>query len=115
MKIKNIIKNAERIPDNALVFLDYKDLLEIITRKRLELIDLIARNNLSSLKELTKLTKRSKQAINRDLRILERHEILKFEKEGKNIIPRLNKEIFLFQVKNLSNVNESKKHEEAKV
>ena len=95
--IKHLLKN---IPNNSLIFLDYRDILEIFTKKRLELVDAITKNKPESLQQLAKLTKRKKQAINRDLRILEKHEVIKLEKKGKTVIPRLNKKIILYQIKN---------------
>lgn len=111
--IKQLLKNPESIPDNALIFLDYRDLLEIFTKKRLEIMNIISKNNLSSLQELVKITKRKKQAINRDLRILERHEVLKLEKKGKNVIPRINKKIILFQIQSNQEMINTKKLAEA--
>ena len=93
--IKGVVKETVSVPDNALVFLDYNDLLEVFTKKRLELIKLIDKEKPKSLQELAKLTDRKKQAINRDLRILENHEVVKFEKKGRVVIPRLNKKMIM--------------------
>ena len=93
--IEGVVNETIDIPDNALVFLDYDDLLEVFTRKRLELVRLIDTAKPSSLQELAKLTRRKKQAINRDLRILERQEVLKLEKNGRNVVPKLNKKVIM--------------------
>ena len=93
--IKGVVNETVSVPDNALVFLDYTDLLEVFTKKRLELIKLIDREKPNSLQDLVKLTDRKKQAINRDLRILETHEVVKFEKKGREVIPKLNKKVIM--------------------
>lgn len=93
--IKGVVKETVKVPDNALIFLDYEDLLEVFTKKRLELIRLIDKVKPDSLQKLAELTNRKKQAINRDLRILERHEILKLEKKGRKVMPKLNKKIIM--------------------
>ena len=93
--INGIVNETIDIPDNALVFLDYDDLLEVFTRKRLELIRMIEDARPNSLKELAKLTNRKKQSINRDLKILERQEVLRLERNGRNVIPRLNKRVIM--------------------
>lgn len=104
--IKGVVEDTVKVPDNALIFLNYEDLLEIFTKKRLELIKLINRVKPKSLQQLADLTNRKKQAVNRDLKILERHEVLKLEKEGRNVIPKINKKLILFPLTSKISINE---------
>ena len=94
--IKDVVDDTVKIPNDTLVFLNYDDLLEIFTKKRLELIKLIVNNKPKSLQELAEATKRKKQAVNRDLKILEKHEVLSLTKKGRNVIPQLNKQLILY-------------------
>ncbi len=94
--IKGVVNDKIKVPDSALIFLNHEDLLEVFTKKRLELVKLIKKIRPNSLNELADLTGRKKQAINRDLKILERHEVLTLYRNGRKVIPQINKKIILF-------------------
>ena len=47
------------------------------------------------MQELANLTNRKKQAVDRDLKILERHELIKLEKAGKTTIPKIEKKFLV--------------------
>jgi len=104
--IKGIVNETINIPNDALIFSDPSALTEIFTKKRLELIELIDKFRPKSAQELVSITKRKKQAINRDLKILERHEIIEFKRNGKNTIPLIKKVFILFPLTNHTTLKE---------
>ena len=93
--LEGVINDTIDIPNNSIVFLSYKDLFEVLTKKRLELIDAIRDLAPNSAQALARAVHRKKQAVNRDLRYLERQEIIKLERRGRTVVPRLEKEIIL--------------------
>jgi len=92
--IKGVVEGTIDIPNNSII-LDPDILVEIFTKKRLELIRFINQYSPKSMQELANLTKRKKQAVDRDLKILERHELIKLQKSGKNIIPKVEKKFLI--------------------
>ena len=92
--IKGVVDGTIDIPDNSMI-IDPDTLVEIFTKKRLELIRFINQYPPKSMQELANLTKRKKQAVDRDLKILERHELIKLQKSGRNIIPKVEKKFLL--------------------
>ncbi len=103
--VRGIINESVHLPDDAMIF-DLDTLLEIFTKKRLELIQYINSCNPQSIQELADMTGRKKQAVFRDLKILERDELVKLIKKGKQAIPKVQRklavlnlqEIFAFDV-----------------
>lgn len=93
---REIINETIDIPDNALITLS--DATTIFTKKRLELIETIKSRHPQSVQELAKMTKRVKQAVTRDLKILERFEIIRLEKKGRNAIPLVEREIVVLSL-----------------
>jgi len=92
--VKAIIE--DNIPDDAIVFLDSNALTEVFTNKRLELINFIDKFKPTSVKQLASLVKRTKQAVSRDLKLLEGHKIIKFNKIGKTAVPIIAKRAIYF-------------------
>ncbi len=92
--IKGIVDETIDIPNDSII-LDPDILIEIFTKKRLELIRFINQYSPKSMQELANLTNRKKQAVDRDLKILERHELIKLEKAGKTIIPKIEKKFLV--------------------
>ena len=92
--IKGIADETIDIPNDSII-LDPDILIEIFTKKRLELIRFINQYSPKSIQELANLTNRKKQAVDRDLKILERHELIKLEKAGKTIIPKIEKKFLV--------------------
>ena len=97
--IENIVNEEIDLPNKALISLDFEATLNIFTKKRLELIDCINKYQPKSIQQLADITKRMKQAVDRDLKILERYEIVELKKEGRNAIPIVKREVILFNLK----------------
>lgn len=97
--IEDIVNEKLDLPNKALICLDFGATLDIFTKKKLEIIDCINRYNPKSVQQLANLTKRMKQAVDRDLKILERYEIVELMREGRNVIPRVKREVILFNLK----------------
>ncbi|GEM_PF-4300276 len=91
-----ILNETINIPHNALIALP--ESTSIFTKKRLELIETIKKHHPQSVQELAKMTKRVKQAVTRDLKILERFEIIRLEKKGRNTIPLVEREIVVLSL-----------------
>ena len=106
-EIENLVKDIieEKIPDNAIVFLNPSALTEVFTKKRLELINLIDKFKPASVLELASLAKRTKQAVSRDLKLLEGHRIIKFNKVGKTAVPIIMKRAIYFPLKGKRNAD----------
>lgn len=91
-----ILNETIDIPDNAIISLP--ESTSIFTKKRLELIETIKKHHPQSVQELAKMTKRVKQAVTRDLKILERFGIIRLEKKGRNAIPLVEREIVVLSL-----------------
>ncbi len=100
--IKNLIQKitAEEIdlPDEALVFLDLYTLLQVVTEKRVEIIEIIAKHSPHSIQKIADQTNRKKQAVDRDIKILEKYGIIELLPEGREKIPKLMKKIVVFNL-----------------
>jgi predicted transcriptional regulator len=96
--ITHIIKGEVSIPNNSLVFLDSKTLIEVFTKRRAELLDYIKKYHPQSVQKLASLVHRKKQAVNRDLRILQSHELVKMEKKGRIATPTVEKVFIVYEI-----------------
>jgi predicted transcriptional regulator len=96
--LKGILDGTIDIPDNALVFLEPETMNEIITPKRLELISLIKKKRPSSVNKLASLSGRLKQAVVRDLKILEKYGLVMMERKGRYAKPVLKRKYVLFSL-----------------
>ena len=94
--VDGILDETIDIPNNAVIALPESS--SIFTKKRLELIDKIKSHHPKSVKELSKMTKRTKQAVTRDLKILERFEIVRLEKNGRNTIPLVERDVIVLTI-----------------
>ncbi len=84
------------LPDNAIIALP--ESISIFTKKRLELIEVIKMRRPKSVQELARITRRAKQAVTRDLKILERFEIVRLEKKGRNSRPLVEREVVVLSI-----------------
>jgi len=96
--IKKIITEETDIPDDALVFLDLHTLLQVVTQKRVEIIELIAKHSPHSIQQIVDLTQRKKQAVDRDIKILEKYGVVELIPAGRDKIPKLMKRIVVFNL-----------------
>jgi predicted transcriptional regulator len=82
-------------------------MIEVFTKKRLEMINKIKPK---SIQELATILQRKKQAVDRDIKILERFDIIELKKEGRNVIPIIKRKILVLPlVKGLEISNPEKK------
>ena len=83
-----LIEEEPEIEEGQVVFVMEKDeLTAIITRRRLELLDIISEQKPATVKGLAALAKREVSAVDRDLKILERYSIVKLERKGREVMP----------------------------
>jgi len=99
---EGIVNETSDLPDNAILALP--ESTTIFTKKRLELIEAIKVHHPQSVQELAKITKRAKQAITRDLKILERFEIVKLEKKGRTSLPTVEREVIVLAIPHRNSV-----------
>lgn len=95
---EQLLNGSIDIPDNAAIFLDPVVLAAVFTKKRLELIRTIKKNNPQSIQELANLTKRTKQAVDRDVKYLEGMNILELRSKGKAKVPKVKAPVLLVQL-----------------
>jgi predicted transcriptional regulator len=82
-----------KVPDKVVIFhITDKEIFESITKKRLELISIIKKKAPKSIVELAKLANRTKQSVNRDLKLLEKNALVSLEKKGKTVAPIVEKD-----------------------
>lgn len=96
--VDDIINERIDIPNNALV-VDFDSTLNIFTKKRIELIDLINAHTPASVQELADISNRTKQAVDRDLKLLERFDVIRLEQRGKFTIPIVKREIIVLNLR----------------
>jgi len=89
----------DRIPNNVTIYLDLAVISEVFTKKRMELIKKIETANPQSIQELADKLNRKKQAVHRDLKLLEGHNLIELIKDGKIVIPILSKEMIYIPLK----------------
>ena len=94
--IRESIRHPEKTPDDVLLLSLSKDeLTQLFTRKRIELIETIKKNEPKTMSELAGLLKRELSAIERDLKILEGLGLVRLEKKGREVTPLIEKEILV--------------------
>lgn len=100
--IKNLIRGITQeevdVPNEALIFLDLHTLLQVVTEKRVEIIEIIAKHHPQSIQKIVNMTDRQKQAVDRDIKILEKYGIVELIPEGRDKIPKLRKRIVVFNL-----------------
>lgn len=108
---EKVFEKPEAFPDKALILpLDEREISEIFTRRRIEIIKDVAKFE-GSLSEIAKRTNRELSAIQRDVEILEKAGILELEKHGRKVKPSLKGEILILPLVELKSL----KLEELKV
>ncbi len=95
--VDDIINERIDIPDNALI-VDFDATLNIFTKKRIELINIINIYAPTSMQELANISNRTKQAVNRDLKLLERFDVIELKRCGKFTIPVVKREIIVLNL-----------------
>lgn len=94
--LNKVIKNPGKYPDEGLLLsLSDKEMTQIFTKKRLELVRLIQTKKPKNATKLSELTRRRLSAVLRDLELLEKFHIVELEKKGKNIVPKVTKEVLI--------------------
>lgn len=108
---EKVFEKPGAFPDKALILpLDEREISEIFTRRRIEIIKDVAKFE-GSLSEIAKRTNRELSAIQRDVEILEKVGILELEKQGRKVKPSLKGEILILPLVELKSL----KLEELKV
>ena len=83
-----LIDEEPELGESQAVFvMDKEELTTIITKKRLELLDIINRQHPNTVTELAMRVKREASAVDRDLKILERYSLIKLKRKGREVTP----------------------------
>lgn len=98
--VKNLIDKELRgeidLPKRVVVYtLTDKEISSLITKERLRLIKTISKYNPKSIKELAEILKRKIPAVDRDVNLLIKHEILSTKKSKKGVQPILAKDAII--------------------
>ena len=98
--IKNLldaeIKGEIDLPNKAVIFaLTDNELTSLITKKRLELIRTIDKKRPQTIQQLANYTHRKLPAVDRDIKLLMKHDIIKTKRTKKGVQPILNKGIII--------------------
>lgn len=99
--IKGVIDETIDIPNNSIIFLNPANVTKVFTKKRLELLALIDRSNPKSVNELASLAKRTKQAVDRDLKYMEGLNLVELNKNGRIKTPKLKREVIVFPLRQI--------------
>jgi len=90
------IKGDIDLPKNTVIFtLSDKEITSLITKKRLELIKTIDTKRPKTIQQLADYVNRKLPAVDRDIKLLIRHDIIKSKRTKKGIQPTLNKGIII--------------------
>ena len=83
-----LIEEEPEVEESQIVFvMEREELTRIITKKRLELLDIINKQHPNTVKELAMRVKREDSAVDRDLKILEQYGLVKLERKGREVTP----------------------------
>lgn len=93
--IRESIKHPESTPDDVLLLaLSGSELRKLFTRRRVELLKII-RERPQTLSTIAKRTGRELSAVQRDVRALEEIGVIALTKEGREVTPRITKELIV--------------------
>jgi len=98
--IKNLldaeIKGEIDLPRRAIVFaLTDSEITSLITKKRIELIRIIDKKRPQTIQQLANYTNRKLPAVDRDIKLLAKYDIVKTKRNKKGVQPILNKGIII--------------------
>mgnify|MGYP001606990662 FL=1 len=98
--VKNLldaeIKGEIDLPAKTVIFtLTDSELTSLITKKRLELIRIIDKKKPQTIQQLANYTHRKLPAVDRDIKLLVKHDIIKTKRTKKGVQPILNKEVLI--------------------
>ena len=98
--IKNLldaeISGEIDLPSKAIIFaLTDSEITSLITKKRLELIRVIDKKRPQTIQQLANYTHRKLPAVDRDIKLLVKHDIIKTKRNKKGVQPILNKGIII--------------------
>jgi len=97
--VDDILEERISVP-NRTTIIDVGLIKNVFTIKRIQLMQLIQRHNPKSIQELADIADRQKQAVHRDLKILETFEVVDLKKQGRNVIPGVNYDFIMIPIKN---------------
>ena len=94
--LNKVWQEPNKYPDKGLLLsLSDEEMPQIFTKERLKLVRLIQGKKPKNVTELSALVGRRLSAVIRDLELLERFQIVELQKNGKNVIPTVKKEILI--------------------
>jgi len=93
------IENPDKVPDKGriLAFSD-TEISKIFTKRKIELITTIKKENPDSVSELSREVDRKLSAVERDLKELEKFGIVKLEKKGRVMKPEVRWDVLILPI-----------------
>lgn len=90
------IKGEIDLPKNTVIFtLSDEEITSLITKKRLELIKIIDKKKPKTIQQLANLVNRKLPAVDRDIKLLVKHDIIKTQRIKNGVQPILAKGILI--------------------
>ncbi|MBI5061270.1 MAG: hypothetical protein HZB67_03070 [Candidatus Aenigmarchaeota archaeon] len=100
--LDKVIKNPEEYPNKALIFVwPPEEISTIFSKEKLRLIDIITKRKPKTISNLAKLVDREISAVDRDLKLLEKYDIVRLERKGRTVKPIIIKEIMVLPLVNI--------------
>jgi len=94
--IRETIKHPENTPDDVLLLsLSNKEIVQLFTKKRIELIEAVKNKGPMTMSKLAKSLKRELSAVERDMKIIESFGIVTLEKRGREVTCIVEKEVLV--------------------
>lgn len=84
------LRSGKKIkPVEKLTFVNVDVFRKFMTNRRIELLKIIKNQNPTSIKELSRLTKRDYKSINIDLEILKKVDLVSMKKNNNKVVPKV--------------------------
>ncbi len=91
----------------------HEEMATLFTKKRIQIIQTITKKKPKTIGELAKILQRNISAVYRDLKVLENHELVYLEKQGKSVCPKLkNSHITINLMHSIDEKNKDNKQED---
>ncbi len=98
--MKDIIEELEKQHKKEVLLIEKQmRMFEALTKKRIELVRAVMKENPKSIRELANIVERDVKNVFNDLKILKKMKLIKFVKKGRCSRPRIRKKIIVFSFK----------------
>lgn len=81
-------EKLDKEPDNIIYIESLEILSQILSPKRMQILQLLSKKSNLTITTLAKELNRRREAVSRDIHILEFHSLIELDKRGKTIVPK---------------------------